>query len=81
MAEMKTFLIETTRTLLTEGKVDHSEVSDDELWDGVLSEIGLDSMRYLQLVMSAEKEYEVDLAEDDITLDLTMRGLAELISA
>ena len=81
MTRIETYLIATARQKMTECEASHDHLSDAVLLQSKLSELGLDSLRFLELIMSAEQEFTVEIDEDDITQQLTLEGLGALVTS
>ncbi|MEO0342732.1 MAG: acyl carrier protein [Pseudomonadota bacterium] len=78
MAELKTFILAATREKLDILDKKHEELDDDTLFGMQIDDIGLDSLRLLELVMEIEQELSIELSEADFSNLMTLNELADL---
>lgn len=81
MTKIETYLIATARQKMTECEVEHAQLTDAEILASKITDLRLDSLRFLELIMSAEQEFTVEIDEDDITQNLTLAGLGVLATS
>jgi acyl carrier protein len=69
-------LLKLFRTMATEiAEKDFSKVSED----GVIAELGLDSLQMLELVGAMERELEVSVPDDELVGIQTVKQLLDLV--
>lgn len=72
----KDALIEKFRAMASEiAEQDFSHVTEDD----AIADLGMDSLSMLELVGSMEREYDIRIAEEELTGVTTVRQLLELV--
>lgn len=56
-------------------RVPEISVSDDK----TLEDLGADSLDIIELAMLLEDEFGIEIADDDINIDMTVAALAEIV--
>ncbi|MEO1563397.1 MAG: phosphopantetheine-binding protein [Pseudomonadota bacterium] len=79
MNDPKAFLITLARKKMIECESKHVDIEDSELLRTPLDNLGLDSLRTLELIMDAESEFGVEIDEDDVDRDFALTNILNRI--
>ena len=79
MSEQTNFLIALARKKMRECESEHVIMEDSALLTTPIENLGLDSLRTLELIMEAEQEFSIEIDEDDVDRDFALSNILERI--